>query len=184
MLSSLQMSAEIPPELRGDYRITGIAYWILWIPVVAVAAGPVRRLIAVRARPWVLLGALLGGFLGVLVYMGATQALISRWAGPPAVRKMPLGRVFVRNLKGIVIPGINYVALVGILATIELRRRLRQEALSSARIEAELARAELDRMRVQLHPQLLEDTLRATAEFVRAGASTQAVQLLARLSDV
>jgi hypothetical protein len=184
MLSSLQMSAEIPPELRGDYRITGIAYWILWIPVVAVAAGPVRRLIAARAGPGVLLGALLAGFLGVLVYIGATQALISRYAGPPALRKMPLGRVFVRNLKGIVSPGINYVALVGILGTIELRRRLRQEALSSARIEAELARAELDQMRVQLHPQLLEDTLQATAEFVRSGASTQAVQLLARLSDV
>jgi len=184
MLNSLQMSAELPPTMRADYRITGLAYWLLWIPVVAVAAGPVRRLIAARARPSVLLGALLGGFLGVMVYMSAAQALVSRWAGPPAVRKMPIGRVFLRNLKGIVGPGINYLAIVGILGTVELRRRLRQEALSSARIEAELARAELDQMRVQLQPQLLEDTLRATAEFVRSGASTQAVQLLARLSDV
>jgi two-component system, LytTR family, sensor kinase len=184
MLNSLQMSAEIPPQLRADYRITGLAFWLLWVPVVAIAAGPVRRLIAARARPSVLLGALLGGFLGVMLYMSAAQALISRYAGPPAVRKMPVGRVFLRNLRGIVGPGINYLAIVGILGTIELRRRLRQEALSSARIEAELARAELDRMRVQLHPQLLEDTLRATAEFVRSGASTQAVQLLARLSDV
>lgn len=184
MLQSLQMNSELPPEMRADYRITGIAYWLLWVPVVAVAAGPVRRLIAARARPSVLLGALLGGFLAVMVYMSATQALISRWAGPPAVRQMPVGRVFVRNLKAIVGPGINYLAIIGILGTIELRRRLRQEALSSARIEAELARAELDQMRVQLHPQLLEDTLRATAEFVRSGASTQAVQLLARLSDV
>ncbi|HEY1907161.1 MAG TPA: histidine kinase [Myxococcaceae bacterium] len=184
MLQSLQMSAELPPQMRADYRITGLAYWILWVPVVAVAAGPVRRLIAARARPWVLLGALLAGFLAVLVYMGVAQTLISRYAGPLAVRKMPFGVVFLRNLKGIVGPGINYLAIVGILGTVELRRRLRQEALSSARIEADLARAELDQMRVQLHPQLLEDTLGATAEFVRSGASTQAVQLLARLSDV
>ncbi|MGZ3479538.1 MAG: histidine kinase, partial [Myxococcaceae bacterium] len=54
----------------------------------------------------------------------------------------------------------------------------------AARLEAELTRAELDQMRVQLQPQLIEDTLQATAAFVRAGASTQAVQLLARLSDV
>ena len=172
LLNSLQMSAEIAPELRADYRITGLAYWILWVPVIAVAAGPVRRLIAARARPGVLLGALLAGFLGVLLYMGVTQAIISRYAGPPAVRKMPFGVVFLRNLKGIVGPGINYLAIVAVLGTIELRRRLRQEALSSARIEAELARAELDQMRVQLHPQLLEDTLGATAEFVRSGAST------------
>src|SRR4030095_14126409 len=90
----------------------------------------------------------------------------------------------LRNFKGIVGPGVNYLAIIGILGTIELRRRLRQEALSAASIEAELARAELDQMRVQLHPQLLEDALRTTAEFVRSGASTQAVQLLARLSDV
>ena len=81
-------------------------------------------------------------------------------------------------------PAIIYLGIVGILGTIELRRRLRQEALTAARLEAELTRAELDQMRVQLHPQLIEDTLRTTAEFVRAGASTQAVQLLARLSDV
>jgi len=183
-LNWLQMRAEIPPAARADYRLSSLAYWLLWVPVLGVVAGPVRRLIWVRARPSVLIGALLAGFLAVLVYIAAGQALISRVAGPPSVRKMPLGRVFIRNFKGIVGPGINYLAIVGILGTVELRRRLRQEALASARIEAELARAELDQMRVQLHPQLLEDTLRTTAEFVRSGASTQAVQLLARLSDV
>jgi len=98
--------------------------------------------------------------------------------------KMPVGRVFVSHFRGVVLPGIYYLGIVGILGTIELRRRLRREALTSARIEAELARAELDQMRVQLHPLLLEDALKTTADFVRSGASTQAVQLLARLSDV
>src|SRR5262249_59672007 len=44
--------------------------------------------------------------------------------------------------------------------------------------------AALDQMRVQPQPQFLEDTLKTTAAFVRWAASTQAVQLLARLSDV
>ncbi|RPH70458.1 MAG: hypothetical protein EHM78_11270 [Myxococcaceae bacterium] len=184
LLSWLQMRTEIPPNLRTDYRIAAVLSWLLWVPVLAVLGRPVRRLISVGARPAVLVGALLAGFLGVMVYINAGQALVSRFAGPPTVRKMPVGRVFLRNFKGIVGPGINYLAIVGILGTIELRRRLRQEALSAAQMEAELARAELDQMRVQLHPQLLEDTLRTTAEFVRSGASTQAVQLLARLSDV
>ena len=184
LLSWLQMRTEIPPDLRASYRLASVLSWLLWVPVLAVLGRPVRRLISVRARPAVLVGALLAGFLGVMVYINAAQAVVSRFAGPPTVRKMPLGRVFLRNFKGLVGPGINYLAIIGILGTIELRRRLRQEALAAARIEAELARAELDQMRVQLHPQLLEDTLRTTAEFVRSGASTQAVQLLARLSDV
>jgi two-component system, LytTR family, sensor kinase len=184
LLSWLQMRTEMPPDLRADYRLASVISWLLWVPVLAVLGRPVRRLISVRARPAVLVGALLAGFLGVMVYINGAQALLSRFVGPPTVRKMPMGRVFLRNFKGIVGPGVNYLAIIGILGTIELRRRLRQEALSAASIEAELARAELDQMRVQLHPQLLEDTLRTTAEFVRSGASTQAVQLLARLSDV
>jgi hypothetical protein len=184
LLSWLQMRTEMPPDLRADYRLASVISWLLWVPVLAVLGRPVRRLISVRARPAVLVGALLAGFLGVMVYINGAQALLSRFVGPPTVRKMPIGRVFLRNFKGIVGPGVNYLAIIGILGTIELRRRLRQEALSAASIEAELARAELDQMRVQLHPQLLEDTLRTTAEFVRSGASTQAVQLLARLSDV
>jgi len=183
-LNWLQMRNMVAPAARADYRLPLLAYWLLWVPVLAVVARPVRRLIWVRARPAVLIGGLLAGFLGVLVYICAGQALVNRFAGPPPARKVPLGRAFLRNFKDTVGYGINYVAIVGVLGTIELRRRLRQEALSAARIEAELARAELDQMRVQLHPQLLEDTLRTTADFVRSGASTQAVQLLARLSDV
>src|SRR5262249_56965172 len=119
-----------------------------------------------------------------MVYWGAGRAILGHFTGPPSVRRAPIGRVFVSQLRGLIMPGVNYLGILGILGTIELRRRLRREALTAARIEAELARAELDQMRVQLHPLLLEDTLKTTADFVRSGASTQAVQLLARLTDV
>jgi two-component system, LytTR family, sensor kinase len=184
MLNWLQFRNEMPQPVKAEYRLWTLALWLLWVPVLAVVSGPVRRLVSARARPSVLIGALLAGFLGVMVYFSTAQALLSRFTGPPTLRKLPATRVFLNGFHGIVGPGVNYLAIVAILGTIELRRRLRQEALTAARLEAELARAELDRMRVQLQPQLLEDTLRTTADFVRAGASTQAVQLLARLSDV
>ena len=184
MLNWLQFRNEMPQPVKAEYRLWTLALWLLWVPVLAVVSGPVRRLVSARARPSVLIGALVAGFLGVMVYFSTAQALLSRFTGPPTLRKLPATRVFLNGFHGIVGPGVNYLAIVAILGTIELRRRLRQEALTAARLEAELARAELDRMRVQLQPQLLEDTLRTTADFVRAGASTQAVQLLARLSDV
>jgi len=184
LLEWLQMRSVMGPEASADYRLFGLLRWVLWVPVVAVVSGPVRRLVSARARPPVLVAALLGGFLGTMVYCSAGRAVLSRFTGPQSLRKMPIGRTFLMGFRGFVEPGINYLAIVGILGTIELRRRLRLEALGAARLEAELARAELDAMRVQLHPQLIEDTLRSTAECVRSGASTQAVQLLARLSDV
>ncbi len=184
LLESLQMRLVMGPESRSDYGLLGLFSWLLWVPVVAVVADPVRRLVSTRARPLVLLAALVGGFLGTMVYYNAGRAVITRFTGPKTLRKLPIGRMFLVGFRGFVGPGINYLAIVGILGTIELRRRLRLEALGAARLEAELARAELDAVRVQLHPQLIEDTLRSTAEFVRSGASTQAVQMLARLSDV
>ena len=184
LLSWLQMGMVMGPKARADYQYLGLLSWLLWVPVVAVVSEPVRRLVSARARPAVLLAALVGGFVATLVYCSAGRAVLTRFTGPPTLRKMSMGRVFLVSFRGLVEPGINYLAIVGILGTIELRRRLRQEALTAARLEAELARAELDAVRVQLHPQLIEDTLRSTAGFVRSGASTQAVQLLARLSDV
>ncbi|HSP20117.1 MAG TPA: histidine kinase, partial [Myxococcaceae bacterium] len=122
-------------------------------------------------------------FLVVTTSLSVANAALSRVVGPISYARMGFWRVVLLGIRG-VDPAITYLGIVGILGTIELRRRLREEALTAARLEAELTRAELDQMRVQLHPQLIEDTLRTTAEFVHAGASTQAVQLLARLSDV
>jgi len=180
----LQMRSMVPPEIRTAYRVWQWLSWLLWVPVLGLASPLVRRMISARARPVMLLLTLLGGFLGTLVYWSAARAALSRFTGPPSIRKMSTGQVFLAHFRGIIMPGVNYLGIVGILGTIELRRRLRREALGAAHLEAELARAELDQMRVQLQPQLLEDTLRTTADFVRSGAPTQAVQLLARLSDV
>jgi two-component system, LytTR family, sensor kinase len=184
LLEWLQMRSMVPPEVRKVYWVWQWLSWLLWVPVVAVAAPLVRRMVSARARPGLLMVTLLGGFLAALIYWSAARAVLSRVTGPPSVRKMSMGWVFLAQSRGVIMPGVNYLGIVGILGTIELRRRLRREALATARMEAELARAELDQMRVQLHPVLLEDTLKTTAEFVRSGAPTQAVQLLARLSDV
>jgi len=158
--------------------------WILWVPVVGLLVRPVQRLVSARARPAVLTAALIGGLLGAATYSSLCTASLSRFIGPVMYRKLGFWGVVGMSVRSPVDSGIIYLGIVGILGTIELRRRLRQEALTAARLEAELTRAELDQMRVQLQPQLIEDTLRTTAEFVRSGASTQAVQLLARLSDV
>jgi two-component system, LytTR family, sensor kinase len=180
----LQMRSMFPPEVRSVYRLWQWSSWLLWVPLVPLASPLVRRMVTSRVRPVMLVLALIAGFVATNVYWSAGRAVLSRFTGPPSVRKLPVGRVFLNQLRGLIEPGVKYLAIVGILGTIELRRRLRREALTAARIEAELARAELDQMRVQLHPLLLEDTLKTTADFVRSGASTQAVQLLARLSDV
>ena len=182
LLDWVRARGSLPPTFRWPVAWF-LLRWLLWVPVAAAMWKPVRRLVSARARPAVLIATLLAGFVCVTTYNSLVQATLSRVMGPPTYRKQSFWRVVGLGLRG-VDPAIMYLGIVGILGTIELRRRLRKEALTAAHLEAELTRAELDAMRVQLHPQLIEDTLQTTAEFVRSGASTQAVQLLARLSDV
>lgn len=181
-LEWLRARGTLPPTFRHPF-IFSIARWLVWVPVAVALGPPVRHLVATRARPAVLAGTLLAGFLVVTTSVSVVNAALSGVVGPISYVKLGFWRTVLLGIRGVE-PAIIYLGIVGILGTIELRRRLREEALTAARLEAELTRAELDQMRVQLHPQLIEDTLRTTAAFVRAGASTQAVQLLARLSDV
>jgi histidine kinase len=182
LLDWLKARDSVAPTFRWPFAWFMIRE-LAWVPVAGVLSWLVRRVVAARARPAVLAGVLVAGFLGVTTYTSLVQASMSRVMGPPGYRKIGFWRMWGLGLRA-VDQGIIYLGIVGIFGTIELRRRLREEAITAARLEAELTRAELDQMRVQLHPQLIEDTLRTTTEFVRSGASTQAVQLLARLSDV
>jgi len=182
VLEWLRARGTLPASYRHPFAAF-ILRWLLWVPVVLALGPPVRRLVATRARPAVLAATVVAGFLMVTTCLSLANAGLSRVVGPVSYARMGYWRMVVLGIRNVE-SAITYLGAVGILGTIELRRRLREEALTAARLEAELTRAELDQMRVQLHPQLIEDTLRTTAEFVRGGASTQAVQLLARLSDV
>jgi LytS/YehU family sensor histidine kinase len=77
-----------------------------------------------------------------------------------------------------------YVMTVGVLLAIDLRRKLRAQELTGARLQAELAKAELDALRVQLHPHFLFNTLNAISMLVRKGEGDTAVRMIAGLSDL
>ena len=180
----LQMRSMVPPEIRTAYRVWQWISWLLWVPVVAVASPLVRRMISARARPVVVLLTLLGGFLGTLVYWSAARAALSRFTGPPSVRKMPASRVFLAHFRGIIMPGSTTSRSsassapsssgAGCGARPWARRDWRRTwpGPSSTRCGCSCSRS-FSRTPCGRRP-----------AFVRSGASTQAVQLLARLSDV
>ena len=77
-----------------------------------------------------------------------------------------------------------YVMCVGVLLALDLRSKLRAQELTGARLQAELAKAELDALRVQLHPHFLFNTLNAISMLVRKGEGDTAVRMIAGLSDL
>lgn len=162
-----------------------VGSWLLWAPVVPPLAMLIRRLVATRARPLALAGALTGCLLLAWGYRALLMAGLSRFSGPAYLTELPYWTVVWRLTTNVELYAvIAYLSIAGLLFTTAYRKRLRAEELAAAQLEANLTRAELDSVRVQLHPQLIFDALQTTSTFIQAGKSATAVRLLARLSDL
>jgi len=77
-----------------------------------------------------------------------------------------------------------YFGLVGGAHWLLLDRANRESAQRAAALEGELARAQLQSLRMQLHPHFLFNALNTIAVLVREKETDVAVQLIARLGDV
>ena len=77
-----------------------------------------------------------------------------------------------------------YFGLVGGAHWLLLDRANRESARRAAALEGELTRAQLQSLRMQLHPHFLFNALNTIAVLVREKETDVAVQLIARLGDV
>ncbi len=97
-------------------------------------------------------------------------------------------RPFFQSFRGLFVSNLHfdlltYWAIVGLSHALDYYRKYRERELRASLLETQLARAELDALRMQLHPHFLFNTLNSIsvlmAEDVRA-----AQRMLARLSDL
>lgn len=82
---------------------------------------------------------------------------------------------------------ISVLVFVGLVSGghwMELVRRERERERRTAALEAQLARAQLQALRMQLHPHFLFNTLNTISVLVREQQKETAVRLLAQLGDV
>jgi hypothetical protein len=78
---------------------------------------------------------------------------------------------------------IVYGGLVGLAHTMEARRRLRRREVDAARLEAELARAQLGALQLQLQPHFLFNTLHAVGVLNQEDPA-RATRMIASLGDL
>jgi two-component system LytT family sensor kinase len=77
-----------------------------------------------------------------------------------------------------------YGAVIGIFYAIDYYRKYREREFIASRLEAQLAQAQLDSLRMQLHPHFLFNTLNGIVGLVRDNKNTAAVNMLVGLSDL
>jgi two-component system LytT family sensor kinase len=160
--------------------------WVAWayycLPLRSMLArwAPLEE--AGRAR-W--FGVHLGTFILGWVGNEGVQTMLRGWGPYPKYHHssfsfflwMELRYSFITDL-------IVYFGACGVIYALETRAKLRAQEMTAARLEAQLARAQLEALRVQLHPHFLFNTLNAISMTVRKGETDGAVRMLAGLSDL
>ncbi len=77
-----------------------------------------------------------------------------------------------------------YGAVIGACYAFDYYRKYREREILATRLEAQLAQAQLDSLRMQLHPHFLFNTLNSIAGLVRDNRNQAAVSMLVGLSDL
>lgn len=161
------------------------AGWAIWAFLTPPLAWLVRRVTVERYGLWRVGAVHVFTCSLFVVLQEGCLALLSRVAGPYSLQRLPLGAAVLSSVRGSAfLDTLVYVMTVGVLLAIDLRRKLRAQELTGARLHAELAKAELDALRVQLHPHFLFNTLNAISMLVRKGEGDTAVRMIAGLSDL
>jgi two-component system LytT family sensor kinase len=77
-----------------------------------------------------------------------------------------------------------YAVVIGICYAIDYYRKYRERESLASQLEAQLAQAQLDSLRMQLHPHFLFNTLNGIVGLVRDNKNQAAVSMLVGLSDL
>ncbi len=183
-----EMSAEGMNHEAWRIFSWGILMWLAWVPLTPV--------IIWLARHYSLLdGALkrnllvhLPAFLAMSVLHTAAAAVIMLSIDPFDVLDESPKAFWPRFLSRV--PGsfgsdlLIYSGVIGICYAFDYYRKYREREVMATRLEAQLAQAQLDALRMQLHPHFLFNTLNSIAGLVRDNKNQAAVSMLVGLSDL
>jgi two-component system LytT family sensor kinase len=156
--------------------------WALLAPwIMGIGAGLVDRS---QSTAWKI--ARIGGLglaLVVVSLFGAT--LVMTWLQPYApVSYYTLQQAFGLQVYGIPADMLAYPALLVAGYAVALNRRARTLEAHEARLEADLTRAQLDALRVELAPHFLFNALHSIAALIRTHSNERALSMLLGLSDL
>ena len=162
-----------------------IVGWYFWVPVTPIVIWFGRRVPSPRHRRWLFVVGQLGLALLAAVLHVVFLAATTKWLGPAPYSEWPFVAMLVGWLsQRLHLDLLTYGGLLGIGFGLDAYRKYRERELQASRLEAQLAQAQLQALKMQLHPHFLFNTLHAISVLVRKGSNQEAVRMLAVLSDL
>ena len=159
----------------------GVGAWIAWAALTPVVVRLGQRWPVDRRRHW----RFVVGHVAAAVAIGVVAAFVAALAAYDATSGKTVaafvgGRVATRapmeSILYFIILGVSYLAIN--------TRRLHERELFAERVSRELSEAQLNALRMQMHPHFLFNSLSAVMTLVREQATERADRALVVLSDV
>jgi len=166
----------------------GILTWLVWAPLTPLIVWLARRFSLV-GKTWLRnLAVHLPAFFLISAVHSAVATVINVTIKPfDNMGESPTDfwTRFFSRLKGSFGPDLLiYGGVIGICYALDYYRKYREREFLATRLEAQLAQAQLDSLRMQLHPHFLFNTLNSIVGLVRDNKNQTAVSMLVGLSDL
>jgi two-component sensor histidine kinase len=177
------------PMYAGAFRIFswGILTWCLWAPLTPAIVWLGRRF-PLTGGDWKRnLRAHLVAFLVISSLHSAGAVAVNLLIRPFSYsgEDPTFWPRFLSRLKGSFGTDlIIYGGILGVCYSIDYYRKYREREFQATQLEAQLAQAQLDSLRMQLHPHFLFNTLNGIVGLVRDHKNQAAINMLVGLSDL
>jgi two-component system LytT family sensor kinase len=166
------------------WQVLGWAPWACLTPLVLWLGRrfPVERSALARSLPAHALSCALLAAAHIAAFTYVT-ILLTPFGAPPPGRSF-LSLFYGRLTSQFHIDLVIYCAILGVSYAVGYYGRFREREMRASQLEAQLAQAELQALRMQLQPHFLFNTLNGIAGLVRDQKNRAAVDMLAGLSDL
>src|SRR6185503_17672103 len=183
---------EVRAEQHGHmaWRIFswGILTWLAWAPLTPAIVWLARRYSLVGEAWKRSLIVHVPAFLLMSALHSAAATAVTLWIQPfdnMGDSPKEFWPRFIGRLQGSFGSDLLvYGAVIGVFYAIDYYRKYREREFLASRLEAQLAQAQLDSLRMQLHPHFLFNTLNGIVGLVRDNKNKAAVNMLVGLSDL
>ena len=174
--------------LHGAFLRGASSTYLAWAPLTPVIVWLARKFSLVGETWRRSLAVHLPAFLLISVVHSAVTTVINITIQPfDNMGESPTDfwtRFFSRLKGSFVSDLLIYGGVIGICYALDYYRKYREREFLATRLEAQLAQAQLESLRMQLHPHFLFNTLNSIVGLVRDNKNQTAVSMLVGLSDL
>jgi len=184
----VEMRAEQHGHLAWRLFTWGVLTWLAWAPLTPAMIW--------LARKWSVVGEAwkrnlivhLPAFLFLSTLHSAAATAVNLWVKPfdnVGGSPKPFWPKFLSQVIGSYGSDLLiYAGVIGVFYAFDYYRKYREREFVATRLEAQLAQAQLESLRMQLHPHFLFNTLNSIVGLVRDSKNNAAVNMLVGLSDL